>query len=114
MYVGLGITRTRYKDSCYCDTKSGRIKVENKDTTYGLTGRVGYDFNQYVGVEARASKTNWKGDGTRVGHIGAFVKPMVPVTDNTNVYGLVGVAKTKTKGSMPHVNTTALALGSWC
>jgi OOP family OmpA-OmpF porin len=112
MYVGLGISSTRYKDSCYCDTKSGRVKVENKDTTYGVMGRVGYDFNQYIGVEARASKTNWKSDGTRVGHVGAFLKPMVPVTDNTNVYGLVGVAKTKTKGSMPHVDTTALALGA--
>jgi len=111
-YAGLGITGVRYKDSCYCDTKSGRVKIENKDTTYGLMGRVGYDLNQYVGVEVRGSKTNWASDGTRVSHIGAFVKPMVPVSDNANVYGLVGVAKTKTKGSMPNVDTTAVALGA--
>lgn len=111
LYIGLGITRNRYSDSCYCDTKKGKIEVKNRDTTYGLMGRVGYDFNQYVGIEVRGSKTNWKSDGTRVNHIGAFIKPMVPITGNTNIYGLIGVAKTKTEGSMPHIDTTALALG---
>jgi len=112
LYVGLGISGARYKDSCYCDTKKGRVKVENKDKTLGVMGRVGYDFNQYVGVEMRGYRTNWRSDGTRVSHIGAFLKPMMPVSNNANVYGLVGVAKTKTKGSMPHVDTTAVALGA--
>ncbi len=79
-YVGLGINGTRYKDSCHCSTDDGIVKIENKDTTYGVVGRVGYDFNQYVGVEVRGVKTNWKSDGSKVSHVGAFLKPMVPVT----------------------------------
>ena len=77
-YVGLGISGVRYKDSCHC--KKG-VKVTNKDTTYGVMGRVGYDFNQYIGVEARGSKTDWQSDGTKVEHIGVYAKPMLPVTN---------------------------------
>ena len=107
-YAGLGISGVRYKDSCHC--KKG-VKVTNKDTTYGVMGRVGYDFNQYIGVEARGSKTDWKSDGSKVEHIGVYAKPMLPVTNSTNLYGLIGVAKTKVRGSMPHLDSDGLALG---
>ncbi len=107
-YVGLGISGVRYKDSCHC--KKG-VKVTNKDTTYGVMGRVGYDFNQYIGVEARGSKTDWQSDGTKVEHIGVYAKPMLPITNNTNLYGLIGVAKTKVRGSMPHLDSDGLAVG---
>ncbi len=112
-YAGLGITGARYRDSCHCKTKTGKtVKVTNRDTTYGVMGRVGYDFNQYVGVEARGLKTNWGSDGSRVEHIGVYLKPMMPVSNNSNVYGLVGIGNTKVKGSMPHVDSDALALGA--
>ncbi len=107
-YVGLGISGVKYKDSCHC--KNG-VKVTNKDTTYGIMGRVGYDFNQYIGVEARGSKTNWKSDGTKVEHIGLYAKPMLPITNSTNLYGLIGVAKTKVRGTMPHLDSDSLAVG---
>jgi hypothetical protein len=108
-YAGLGITGARYRDSCHC--KKG-VKVTNRDTTYGGMAKVGYDFNQYVGVEARGLKTNWKSDGSRVEHAGIFVKPMLPVGNSSNIYGLIGAGKTKTKGSMPHADTESLALGA--
>jgi len=108
LYVGLGITGVRYKDSCHCKKN---VKVTNKDTTYGIMGRVGYDFNQYIGVEARASKTNWASDGSRVEHAGVYLKPMIPVANSANIYGLIGLAKTKVKGSMPHLDSESLALG---
>ena len=107
-YAGLGISGVRYKDSCHC--KKG-VKVINKDTTYGVMGRVGYDFNQYIGVEARGSKTDWKSDGSKVEHIGVYAKPMLPITNSTNLYGLIGVARTKVRGSMPHLDNDGLALG---
>ncbi len=107
-YVGLGINGVRYKDSCHC--KNG-VKITNKDITYGIIGRVGYDLNQYIGVEARGSKTNWKSDGTKVEHIGVYAKPMLPITNSTNLYGLIGVAKTKVRGSMPHLDSDGLAVG---
>jgi len=95
-YAGLGITQGRYRYSCHCGKNN--IKVTNRDRTYGVMGRVGYDFNQYVGVEARAMKTTWNSDGSRIEHAGLYLKPMVPVTNSTNIYGLIGVGKTKVKG----------------
>ncbi len=111
-YAGLGITGVKYKDSCKC--KNGKGSNKFKDTTYGVMARVGYDINQYIGVEARGSKTNWDSHGSKVEHGGIYAKPMIPVGNATNVYGLVGLAKTKVKsnsGKTPKVNADGLALG---
>jgi len=91
LYAGIGITSARYDSNCNCPT------AQPKDKTLGVIGRVGYDINQYIGVEARGLKTAWKDEGGQVEHYGAFIKPMIPVTKSTNVYGLLGAGKTKTK-----------------
>jgi len=103
-YAGLGISGTRYKPNCNCAGNTDSKKA-------GVMARVGYDFNKYIGIEARGIATNLKSNGDGVQHAGLFVKPMVPVSDSTNIYGLVGVAKTKTKGTMPKTNASSLALG---
>lgn len=111
-YAGLGITGVKYEDSCKC--KNGKGSNDFKDTTYGVMARVGYDINQYIGVEARGSKTNWDSHGSKVEHGGIYAKPMLPVGNATNIYGLVGLAKTKVKsnsGKTPKVNADGLALG---
>jgi OOP family OmpA-OmpF porin len=106
-YAGLGIAASKYKTNCdSACSKSG------EDKTAGVMGRVGYDFNQYIGLEARGIKTNWKSDGGKVEHAGIFVKPMLPVADTVNVYGLIGVAKTKTDGHLQKTDTDSLALGA--
>jgi len=116
-YAGLGISGTKYKDTCECKSSSTCKNTKNrkfKDTTYGVMARVGYDINQYIGVEARGSKTNLKSDGSKVEHGGIYVKPMLPVGNAANIYGLVGLAKTKVKsknGKTPKVNADGLALG---
>jgi len=107
-YAGLGITGARYKKDCYC---GNGVKKKYRDKTSGLIARVGYDFNQYVGIEARGSKTNWQTDGSKMEHMGVYVKPMIPVSNKANLYGLVGVAKTKIKGSLPHVDNEGLSWG---
>jgi hypothetical protein len=109
-YAGLGISAANYKSNC-TTTPTGCGPGE-RDKTAGLMARVGYDFNKYVGIEARGIRTNWKGDGGKVKHAGLFVKPMLPVTDSTNVYGLVGVAKTTTQGSMQRTDAETMALGA--
>jgi hypothetical protein len=106
-YAGLGIAGAQYKSNC-----SSQCSQSGKDKTAGVMARVGYDFNQYVGLEARGIKTNWKAGGGKVEHAGVFVKPMLPVTDAVNVYGLVGVAKTKTKGHLQKTDAETLALGA--
>ena len=105
-YAGLGIAASRYNPGCKSGCGTGI------DKTVGLMARVGYDFNQYIGIEARGIKTNWKADGGQVEHAGLFIKPMLPVSDSTNIYGLVGVAKTKTRGSLQTTNAESLALGA--
>lgn len=105
-YAGLGISGARYKSNC----KSG-CPGSGTDKTLGVMGRIGYDFNQYVGIEARGIRTDYKSDGGKVRHGGVFVKPMLPVGDKTNVYGLVGLAKTKTSGTMQKTDASGLALG---
>ena len=105
-YAGLGIAGARYESNCNTGCKGSGV-----DKSAGLMARVGYDFNKYVGIEARGIRTNWKSDGGKVQHAGLFVKPMVPVGDVTNIYGLVGLAKTKTEGAMQKTNADGLALG---
>ncbi len=103
LYVGLGLSNADFKCNC--------VNCNDEDRTMGLMGRVGYDFNQYVGVEARGIKTNWKVDGGKVEHFGAFVKPMYPVSEDINAYALAGYGKTTTQGYLQHVNSNAFAWG---
>ncbi len=107
LYAGLGIVAANYDTNCDCvGDKSGT------DATAGVMARVGYDFNKYVGIEARGMRTNWKSNGGKIKHAGVFVKPMLPVGDATNVYGLVGLAKTTTQGSLRTTNVEGLAFGA--
>ena len=92
LYVALGLTTAQYKPNCGCKG-TGDI-----DKTAGIMGRVGYDFNQFVGIEARGIRTNWKSEGGKFKHYGAFLKPMYPVSNAINIYGLAGLAATKTSG----------------
>jgi len=107
LYVALGLTAARYDPSCDCTTDKGDV-----DNTYGLIGRLGYDFNQFVGIEARGIRTNWKSDGGKIKHYGAFLKPMYPVSNDFNVYGLLGYAKTETEGMKRRVDADAFAWGA--
>lgn len=106
-YVGLGISATRYKTNC----KSGCIK-SGTDKTIGIVARAGYDYNPYIGLEARAIRTSMKNDGGTVKHAGIFIKPMLPVGDKANIYGLVGLAKTTTQGKLQRTSAETLAMGA--
>ena len=106
-YLGLGIVGTRYKTSC-----SSRCANSGIDKTIGLLGRAGYDFNNYIGLEARGIRTSLKDDGGTVKHAGIFIKPMLPLGDKSNIYGLVGLAKTTTQGRLQRTDAKTLALGA--
>ncbi len=110
LYAGIGISAAKFKTKC---KSVGTAQCSNStiDKTAGLMGRVGYDVNQYIGIEARGIRTNWKYDGGKVKHLGVFVKPMIPVGKQTNIYGLAGVAKTTTQGRWQHVDTKSFAWG---
>ena len=106
LYAGLGISAARFKPSCDCPSTGAT------DKTAGVVGRIGYDFNKYIGVEARGIRTNWKSDGGKIEHVGLFLKPMLPIGQQANLYGLAGYAKTKTQGKLQHVNAKTFAWGA--
>ena len=107
IYAGLGIVAAKYDTNCDCDSeKSGT------DKTAGIMARVGYDFNKYIGLEARGMLSNQKANGGEIKHAGLFVKPMLPIGDATNLYGLVGLAKTTTTGSLRRTDVEGLAFGA--
>ena len=105
-YAGLGIVATRYDTNC-----GGCSKKSDIDKTAGVMARVGYDINRYIGFEARGMVTALSDDGGTVKHAGVFVKPMYPVTNELNTYGLVGIAKTTTQGALRRTDATGLAMG---
>jgi len=106
LYVGLGLSLARFSPSCGCTSAKGQ-----PDKTAGIIARIGYDFNQYFGIEARGIRTNWKSDGGKIKHVGLFAKPMYPVSTATNIYGLVGYGKTTTQGMKQYVNAKTLGAG---
>jgi opacity protein-like surface antigen len=98
-YIGAGLIQADFlKDPCSAFDPSCKYE----DVTNGLMIRGGYDFNPYIGIEARGAKTFWdKGPygGVPLEHIGLFLKPQYPLTERLNLYGLLGVGYTKNLGS---------------
>jgi len=109
LYVGLGLAAARYDSSCNTPPVPG---CDGVDKTGGVLVRAGYDFNKYIGGEVRGLVTTYKADGGKVKHLGAFIKPMYPVTNAMNVYALGGYAKTITEGSLRKTDVAGLALGA--
>ena len=97
-YIGLGLLWSGTSRDCPC-ASGNRLK----ETTYGVIGRIGYDFNKYIGVEARALKASIDKDFAETTHYGIYLKPQYPVTDKLNIYGLIGYGKTKIECSHPSI-----------
>lgn len=110
-YLGVGLVWGRY---------SGCISqgCEYEDVTYGVMARAGYDWNQYIGIEARGLGTFWDADplgGQELQHVGIYAKPMYPLGEDFNVYGLFGYGWTKTttggNGNLLTVDDSGFAAG---
>jgi len=93
IYVGLGLLAAGVSRDCACG-RGERLK----DTTYGMVVRAGWDFNPYIGIEARYLKSSLEKDFSTVEHYGIFVKPQYHITDQTNVYALAGYGRTTATG----------------
>ena len=92
-YIGVGLLWAGTSRNCACDNDNPNKRL--KESAYGVIGRIGYDFNQYIGVEARALKSTMDINFATLTHYGLYLKPQYPLTDKLNVYGLVGYGKTK-------------------
>ncbi|MCF6244506.1 MAG: porin family protein [Sulfurovum sp.] len=92
-YVGLGFVRGHYDGCIYTGCKY-------VDVTFGTMARVGYEWNQYLGIEARVLGTFWGADplgGQELAYGGLFARPMYGFAEDFNIYGLLGYGWTKTR-----------------
>jgi len=73
-----------------------------QDRQLGFTARLGYDFMDYLGAELRGtygfSKTHNNLGFTKFKQVGAYLKPNYDITEDLNLYGLLGASKTNTSG----------------
>ena len=91
-YIGVGLLATLLeRDPCPC-TPDG---PNQEDHRYGAVVRAGYDFNPYFGVEARWLKSLESGVFSKLEHYGLYLKPQYHVTDQSNLYALIGYGKSK-------------------
>ncbi|MCD6213293.1 MAG: porin family protein [Sulfurovum sp.] len=105
-YLGLayGFMNTEIDDTTY--PFGGVLKETVLDEDFGsIMINLGYDFNQYVGIEGRywfgleSSSTLGRGSignninaDVTIDAWGVYVKPMYPVSEAFNVYALLGYA----------------------
>lgn len=95
-YLGAGIVWAKLSG---CDLQPG---CTYEDVTYGAMVRGGYEYNQYVGIEARYLRTfldEGPHGGTPLAHAGLFLKPQYPVSERVNLYGLLGYGYTENLGN---------------
>ena len=100
-YLGAGLVWAKLGG---CDLQPG---CEYEDVTYGAMVRGGYDYNQYIGVEARYIRTfleEGPEGGTPLAHAGIFLKPQYPVSERVNLYALLGYGYTENLGSGARLN----------
>ena len=110
-YIGLGLLWSGTSVDCPCALPPG---ARRKDTTYGAIARIGYDFNPYIGVEARFFKASMDSDFTETTHYGIYLKPQYHITGKLNVYGLLGYGNTKIDFSCPTMadyDDTGISMG---
>ena len=93
-YVGVGLMWAGISTDCFGEGDCPDVRL--KDSTWGGIVRGGWEYNQYVGIEARALTTAFDEDWTdRTTHYGIYLKPQYPVSENVNVYGLLGYGRTE-------------------
>lgn len=102
----------------------GLSRVESQENNVGftaLTGRLGYAFNQNVGVEGEASMglgSDSKDIGGVQGKVkltddlAAFLVVSLPMTDNASIYARVGYGKTQIKTTAGVMSDTMDVEGS--
>lgn len=102
-YLGAGLTWAKLSAEA-CHTGSG---CTYEDATYGGMVRAGYDYNKYIGVEARYIRT-FLGQGPFGGapleHAGLYLKPQYQLTENIDIYALLGYGYTKNLGNGARLN----------
>ena len=107
LYIGAGTTLARYDANCECVD----AETYGSDNTYGVLLKAGYHINDYIAIEGRGITTPLDDDGGTIEHMGVFLKPSYPIND-VSLYGLVGLAKSETSGTLRKTDVNGLAWGA--
>lgn len=95
LYLGGGLTYAASK--CQCSTavkfSDGTTSRVHKGTTYGVNLKAGYTYNKYIGIEGKYIYTPWGDKYKTLKHYGLYLKPSYPVSDNLDIYALLGYGK---------------------
>ena len=80
--------------------------TNTQDEVGGLTAIIGYNYNEYLAFEARASKSLFKEDYADEYHFSFFAKPQYRFRDEDNyednyfsIYGLIGFGYVNVEGT---------------
>ena len=86
-YIGLALSAVSARDSAVSldfSTTPGQERLGN------VTFQAGYNFNEYVAVEGRYTTSFTHEDIIEMDGWSLFVKPQYPVTEDFNIYALLG------------------------
>ncbi|KYJ87600.1 outer membrane protein [Sulfurovum riftiae] len=87
-YLGLAVTAMSTRDASVSmdifNVKHGQDRLGN------ITFLAGYNYNQYVAFEGRYTTTFTDEDKVEMDGWSLFVKPQYPVTEDFNIYALLG------------------------
>ncbi len=87
-YIGLGLSAISSRDAEVSmdifNAKAGQDRLGN------ITLQAGYNYNEYVAVEGRYTTTLSNEDLVELSGWSIFVKPQYPVTEDFNIYALLG------------------------
>ena len=87
-YLGIGIAAVSTRDSDasldFIDEEGGQDRLGN------VSLLAGYNFNQYIAVEGRYTTSFSDEDLVEMSGWSIFAKPQYPVTEDFNVYALLG------------------------
>lgn len=91
LYIAGGLTDIAVRNGDKANLFSDKV---NQERQVGVTGRIGYDFMDFLGAELRGTYGVAKDSGTKFKQVGGYLKPNYDVTDAINLYGLLGASKT--------------------
>jgi len=113
IYLGGGYTYA--KADCECDPiylSNGQYTPKFTAETHGINLKAGYDFNEYIGIEAKYLYTPWGDEDHTLKHYGIYLKPSFPVTENFDIYALLGYGKTECESLKDSENGFGWGIGA--
>ena len=102
IYLGGGFTYS--SADCVClpidlaEKKLRNLRMTaptHSSDTQGVNLKAGYEFNEYIGIEAKYFYTPWGDEDRTIKHYGLYLKPNYPVTEHLDIYALLGYGKTE-------------------